>query len=123
MRHGQILTVSGRDVPIPIAHEGLLVVLGHLLRNASEHAAQHVGILATQTEAGTVLEIADDGRGVSAGNAAPIFEPFFTTRRDAGGTGMGLAIVRNILAAHRGVIEQVPTPSGARFRIMFGIGR
>ena len=51
-----------------------------------------------------VVTVADDGPGISTGNAAQVFEPFFTTRRDMGGTGMGLAIVQTLLLAHGGQI-------------------
>lgn len=54
---------------------------------------------------GGVLLVRDDGYGISVGNAARVFDPFFTTRRDVAGTGMGLAIVRNILQAQQGEIS------------------
>ena len=60
----------------------------------------------------------DNGPGVSPGNRARIFDPFFTTRRDAGGTGMGLPIVRRLLQAHGGDIALVDGP-GARFVVTF----
>jgi signal transduction histidine kinase len=65
------------------------------------------------------LEVSDDGCGISKGNEARIFDPFFTTRRESGGTGMGLAVVRNLLTAHRAEItlcNRHPT----RFQISFG---
>jgi signal transduction histidine kinase len=46
-----------------------------------------------------------------------VFEPFFTTRREAGGTGMGLQIVRSMLAAHGGAIQLLPSDAGAVFEI------
>ena len=64
----------------------------------------------------------DDGRGrpgISTGNASQVFEPFFTTRRDMGGTGMGLAIVKTLLLAHGGQISLDEVDSGSRFRIRF----
>ena len=59
----------------------------------------------------------DDGEGISPGNRARIFEPFFTTRREAGGTGMGLQIVRSMLAAHGGSIALKDSAAGAAFEI------
>jgi signal transduction histidine kinase len=61
--------------------------------------------------------VADNGEGVSAGNRDRIFEPFFTTRRESGGTGMGLQIVRAMLAAHGGTIALLPSESGAAFEV------
>ncbi len=54
-----------------------------------------------------VAEIEDTGAGISKDNLNTIFEPFFTTRRDKGGTGLGLFIVRNIVEMHKGKIEIV----------------
>lgn len=51
---------------------------------------------------GALIEVVDDGPGVSTANVARIFDPFFTTARDEGGTGVGLAIVRTLAAAHGG---------------------
>lgn len=48
------------------------------------------------------IEISDDGPGMTAEIQAQIFEPFFTQR--AGGVGLGLAIVRQIVLSHLGEI-------------------
>lgn len=63
--------------------------------------------------------VRDDCPGVSDGNANRIFEPFFTTRREAGGTGMGLSIVRRILEAHDAEIALALSDTGARYVITF----
>ena len=103
---------------VPLAAEGLRIVLGQLLRNAAEHGAGRV-VLSAGAEPGPWVEVADDGRGISVGNASRVFEPFFTTRREDGGTGMGLSVVRNLLEAHRAGIVLLPSDRGARFRIEF----
>lgn len=119
---GLTVRAEGAEAPLPLAAPGLAIVLGQLLRNAAESGAGAVTLRA-QTEAGrAILDIADDGPGISPGNAERIFEPFFTTRREAGGTGMGLAVVRNLLAAHRAGIRTMPAPAGTRFRILFPPG-
>lgn len=118
---GLSLTASGDTLPLPIAADGLTLVLEHLLRNAEQHGARHVELLAEAGDGGPVLDIGDDGRGISAGNEGRVFEPFFTTRRDEGGTGMGLTVVRNLLAAHRAGIALV-SGRPARFRISFRSG-
>ena len=53
-------------------------------------------------EAIAKVEISDDGPGMTAEVQAQIFEPFFTQR--AGGVGLGLAIVRQIILSHLGEI-------------------
>ena len=62
--------------------------------------------------------MSDDGAGISPSNRARIFEPFFTTRRDAGGTGMGLASSLALLKAHDGTIRLVDSERGTRFEII-----
>ncbi|WP_238366080.1 sensor histidine kinase [Mesobacterium pallidum] len=109
------LASEGDRVPLPMAAEGLALVLSQLLRNAAEHGATRVSL----SSEGPRLTVSDNGPGISDGNAARIFEPFFTTRRDQGGTGMGLAVTRAILAAHRGRIRHVPGRPGTTFEITF----
>ncbi|MCX5677584.1 MAG: ATP-binding protein [Candidatus Omnitrophica bacterium] len=59
-----------------------------------------------------VIEIEDTGTGISEDNLNNIFEPFFTTRRDKGGTGLGLFIVRNIIEMHKGRVEIINKKDG-----------
>ena len=58
------------------------------------------------------VTVSDDGEGVSPNNQTQIFDSFFTTRRDSGGTGMGLAIVRAMLDAHGGAIRLIESERG-----------
>jgi two-component system, OmpR family, sensor kinase len=115
---GARFVVEGGDVPLPMAAAGMALVLGHLVRNAVEHGAGEVRLQATGAE----LRVQDDGRGISAGNRDRIFEPFFTTGRASGGTGMGLSIVRNILAAHGGEIALAEGTGPTCFVIRFRVG-
>lgn len=56
------------------------------------------------------IRIADTGSGIAVGDLAKIFNPFFTTKPQ--GMGMGLAIVKTIVEAHRGTIAAENQPSG-----------
>ncbi len=117
--HALHIASTGETTPIPISTKGLVLILGHLAQNAADHGGRQMTLGAKADAAGCTLDITDDGLGIFPGNAGLIFHPFFTTRPDTGGTGMGLTIVRNILAAHHGAIDHVPTQSGTRFRIRF----
>jgi len=78
--------------------------------------------IAAQREDGVLrVTVADNGEGISPGNRDRVFEPFFTTRREVGGTGMGLQIVRSLLTAHGGTIQLVPSDGGAVFELTLPI--
>lgn len=83
------------DGDIPINADAMRLVMAHLVGNAKAHGATRVWAAVKDD----TLTVTDNGSGISAGNRDRIFDPFFTTRRDAGGTGMGLAIVQRMLAA------------------------
>ena len=61
------------------------------------------------------IVVSDNGPGVPAHIRERIFEPFFTTR--ARGNGIGLAIVKSVVEAHRGSIHLGGFPGGATFVI------
>ncbi len=62
------------------------------------------------------MEIADNGPGVAPEHRSEIFKPYFTTNQK--GTGLGLAVVQQIVLAHGWEIECLNNqPSGATFRI------
>jgi signal transduction histidine kinase len=64
------------------------------------------------------LIVRDTGPGIPAELQAKLFEPFFTTRAAEGGTGLGLAVVRAIVAEHGGTIA-ASSGSGAEFTVSF----
>jgi signal transduction histidine kinase len=63
------------------------------------------------------VRVADTGKGVSAEDRKHLFEPFYTTRPD--GTGLGLALCREIVLSHGGRLELEPADApGATFRVL-----
>lgn len=113
------LQATGADLAIPLAREGLYIALGHLLRNAAENAADTVTLNVVANDTECCLSVQDNGQGIAVGNASRIFDPFFTTRRESGGTGMGLTVVRNILRAHQADILLTDHGRGAMFLLSF----
>lgn len=110
---------DGASPATRLGSETLDSILSSLLDNVRQHAGEGVNAtLRVRQEPGElVIDVADDGAGMSAHNAARVFEPFFTTARGAGNTGLGLSIVRSLLQAHGGRIELAPAPKGTCFRI------
>jgi two-component system OmpR family sensor kinase len=100
-------------------------VVSNLVGNAVTHtpAGTPVRIGVGTVGAEAVLVIEDSGPGLSAEEAARVFDRFYradTSRaRTTGGAGLGLAIVRSIVAAHGGRVEIRSTPGrGAAFQIL-----
>ncbi|MBI3373732.1 MAG: PAS domain S-box protein [Betaproteobacteria bacterium] len=70
------------------------------------------------------VEIRDNGPGVSVENEKKLFEPFFTTKPVGEGSGLGLAVSRNIIIMHRGSINISARPEGgASALLMFRVAR
>jgi signal transduction histidine kinase len=64
-----------------------------------------------------VVEIGDNGPGISPEVKPHIFEPFFTTKGVGQGTGLGLDTVQRIVKKHRGNIQLTSKPGDTRFQV------
>jgi signal transduction histidine kinase len=64
-----------------------------------------------------VVEIEDNGPGISPEIQPHIFEPFFTTKGVGEGTGLGLDTVQRIVKKHRGSIQVSSQPGDTRFQV------
>src|SRR6266576_1708740 len=101
-------------------YEPVRRAFANLYRNASEamQGRGAIDVFVTGDADGLAVTIADHGPGIPAEFRQRVFEPYFTTKDD--GTGLGLALVRVTLEAHRGSISVSETPGGgATFSIVF----
>ena len=57
-----------------------------------------------------IIDVADNGPGLTAEEMFRIFEPYFSRKK--GGTGLGLTIVKSIITDHRGYVRAGPRPGG-----------
>jgi two-component system, NtrC family, sensor kinase len=104
----------------------LIQVLVNLMVNALQafsHSDPHhnrVRIAARLSEQGQVLvEVEDNGTGMTPEVLARLFDPFFTTKPAGEGTGLGLNICQSIIHAMGGRIEVTSTPrQGSTFRLV-----
>jgi signal transduction histidine kinase len=112
------------SVFVPGDEVRLRQVLGNLLQNVRRHTPPetpvHVRVYGDDIEA--VIEVADEGPGMSADDASRVFERFWRSdpsrARTSGGAGLGLAIVAAIADAHGGRAEVQTAPGeGATFRV------
>jgi len=120
------LVVEMHQGPLPALanREEIQQIVLNLVLN-SEQAIESKGkgtrilIRSFTTSGQHIIEVSDDGPGVSAEIRGRIFEPFFTTKDVGQGTGLGLSISHGIAAAHGGSLElcQPPVSQGACFRL------
>ncbi len=100
-------------------------VITNLLNNALIHAFDgmdhgRVVIAGQQVRLGVELTVTDDGRGIAQEHQAKIFDPFFTTKLGAGGNGLGMHIVHNIVTGVLGgKISLKSEPGGGAQFILF----
>lgn len=81
-------------------------VLINLIRNAADAIPERYGRIDIRVHtdgADVVVEVQDNGSGISPATAARVFEPFFSTKGDKG-LGLGLDISRQIAVAHGGTL-------------------
>ena len=111
--------VAGEPLAIEADEQLLRQVLFNLLINAIQAVDEDGKIQVLVQRAGAteaVLEVRDDGPGVPPENSREIFKPYFTTHQK--GTGLGLAVVQQIVLAHGWEIVCLGNePRGAVFRI------
>jgi two-component system sensor histidine kinase FlrB len=97
--------------------DALLGALANLADNALHHGAKNIWI-SLQSGDQIRLRFSDDGSGIPAEYRKRIFDPFFTTR--GGGTGLGLAVVQNLMLSHHGEIRLCNAGGqGASFELTF----
>jgi signal transduction histidine kinase len=113
------ITLEPADASITMAAEHLHSAVGNLIDNALRHRREKpVAVRLAERAGRLVVEVRDDGPGVSPANLPKVFDRFFTTERDQGGTGLGLAIVRAIAEARGGSATCESSPEGTLFRLV-----
>ena len=128
--------LAGREVTAAVPEDLPLVnvddvLLGQVLVNLLENAAKYsppgsaIEIAATATPAAVQVEVRDRGRGFAEGEEKRLFDKFYRGKAEGvRGAGLGLAICRAIVTAHRGSIEALHREGGgAIFRIRLPLSR
>ncbi len=117
------MNVSTDGLEISADREMLEQMLINMMKNA-EQALENienpkVKLSAKLNKRGRiVIEVSDNGPGISETLAAKIFVPFYTTKRD--GSGVGLALTRQVMIAHGGSVSLSKTDGGgATFILTF----
>ena len=105
-----LMDESGGQAEILGNPDALLGALVNLARNALEHVnpGGEIRIRLTRAAGGWQLRFQDNGPGIPEELQERIFDPFFTTRTD--GTGLGLAVVQDVVLSHQGQIRVQSKP-------------
>lgn len=78
-------------------------VVTNLIKNGYEANATEVFIKSYIKDSNAIIDIIDNGDGISDDNMKKMYEPFYTTKRD--GTGLGVPLSKEIIEAHNGTLN------------------
>ncbi|MFC5825822.1 sensor histidine kinase [Nonomuraea insulae] len=118
-RSKQVVTTLQTGVVVTGDRLQLARLLTNLLDNAERHAESKIIVTLRRLDGEVVAEVLDDGAGIAPDQREIVFERFTrldaSRSRDAGGTGLGLPIAREIATAHLGTLSIEDSDTGARF--------
>jgi two-component system sensor histidine kinase PhoQ len=83
----------------------LTEILGNLMDNAYKYCKSRVRVAASSTSERLVITVGDDGRGITAEEAATLFERGKRADESVPGQGIGLAVVRETVELYRGTLD------------------
>jgi len=112
---------------LSIDMERIKIVLKNIFENALKYSqpdSHPIEVTVSEMEQMVIIEIQDDGIGVSAEHLPYLFEPFYrvdkSRSKKTGGYGLGLSLCKKIMEAHGGSIEMVTRkPRGMIVRLIF----
>lgn len=122
-RNVEVRFSPGASEPASFDADALEQILGNLVGNVEKYAASGglLEIVSKQDGARVEIVVQDQGPGLSAVEGRRVFEPFYRVHNSltegVSGTGIGLAISRELARLHGGDLERAPSESGARFRL------
>lgn len=115
----KLITNNTKDVSLPVPFDIARIVFSNFIENSNSHGASQVEVGIANAQPNLTIIIHDDGHGISPANMEKLFTPFFTTKREQGGTGLGLVIIRSLLNAYNAEIKCEPSVVGAKFIVSF----
>src|SRR3989449_5311347 len=121
LKHGIAVQRDYQPIPLLVNSFGseLNQVWTNIIDNAIDamHGKGELRVRTYRDDDCVVIEIGDNGPGISDELRPHIFEPFFTTKGVGEGTGLGLDTVQRIVRKHRGNIQVTSKPGDTRFQV------
>ena len=116
-RLGPVDWQPGPPCALPVAEAALRRVVGNLMENARRYGGDGpVSLTLSATPRALRIGVLDRGPGIPAEHREAVFRPFFrlepSRNREAGGSGLGLAVVRQLADAHGWRVELADRPGG-----------
>lgn len=112
----ELRLTSNQSVVARVDSDRLAQVVGNLIDNALKFAASTVEVTVDNTDNAAVISISDDGTGIASDDLPFIFDRLYTGSsqpvRAENPSGMGLAIVRELMVAMGGTASAHPGPNG-----------
>jgi signal transduction histidine kinase len=125
LKQGVAVQRDYQPVPLLVDSFGseLNQVWTNIIDNAIDamHGKGELRVRTYRDDGCVVVEIGDNGPGISPEVEPHIFEPFFTTKGVGEGTGLGLDTVQRIVKKHRGNIQVNSKPGDTRFQIFLPV--
>ncbi|CDN51630.1 Histidine kinase [Neorhizobium galegae bv. orientalis] len=90
--------------------------VSNLVRNAIDHGGDR-GMITVSISAGGRITVADEGSGIPAEHQELVFEPFYRVTPKSKGAGLGLSLVKQIVANHRGQVSLQSGSTGTQIAI------
>ena len=106
--------------------EAIVKLTSNLLSNADKYTTSRIELRCQLQPDGKhwLIEVEDDGRGISASDQRHIFDPFFQSKGSKPGTGIGLSIVKRIAQLHHGQVSiSSEVGKGTIFRVEMPIAQ
>jgi two-component system sensor histidine kinase RegB len=103
----QVLDQSEAGGTLQVPLQELVIMVSILVRNAFDASAEDVSVKLVwrRTSAEVIIEIEDEGEGMSEAVLTKATDPFFTTKSASHGIGLGLYLVRHFCERHSGSLE------------------
>ncbi|MGH6866719.1 MAG: ATP-binding protein [Methyloceanibacter sp.] len=109
------IDVKGTPLVVPVRRHAFKRAVANLVNNAARFA-EHVSVSAAKLDGSLTVTVEDDGPGIPESERENVFRPFYRVdharNQDAGSTGLGLAIARDIARIHGGDIALDQSPLG-----------